>query len=94
MIRTTFYFASGNQQSSHDCKTVEEAFDRCQRMNMAALIHPVGTTCGAYSWNPSKEHTLEGFRAKLALCCNNAREYSDNLIRAGICQTYHGRSSF
>jgi hypothetical protein len=85
MIRTTFYFANGNTQSSHDCATVEEAFDRCVRMNMDALIHPVGTTCGAYEWRPRQEHTLEGFRAKLALCCNDPAEYSENLIRAGIC---------
>jgi len=86
MIRVTFYFASGNVQSEHDCDTIQEAFERCQRMNMDALAFPVGTTCGAYSWNPSKEHTLEGFEAKLALCCNSPSEYSENLIKAGICR--------
>jgi hypothetical protein len=85
-IRVTFYFASGREQSSHDCATIQEAFERLQRTGMDALAHPVGTTCGAYSWNPAKEHTLEGFTAKLALCCNSPREYSDNLIRAGICR--------
>ncbi len=93
MIRTTFYFANGNTQSSHDCATVEEAFDRCVRMNMDALIHPVGTTCGGYEWRKSQqgEHTLEGFRAKLAMCCNDPAEYSQRLIDAGICSPHIGR---
>lgn len=93
-IRVTFYFTSGREQSSHDCDTVQEAFERCQRTGMDALIHPVGTTSGCYSWNPSKVHTIEGFMAKLAMCRNSAAEYSDNLIEAGICRPFHGRSSF
>lgn len=83
-VRVTFYFTNGAMQSSHDCDSVEDAFERLQRTNMQAMAHPVGTTCGAYSWTPGKEHTLEGFRAKLALCCNDSAEYSNNLIRAGI----------
>lgn len=87
MICITFYFVSGKVHSALNCATIEEAFNQCERAGLDALAHPVGTTCGAYSWNPTKEHTLEGFRAKLALCCNDPAEYSRNLISAGICQT-------
>jgi hypothetical protein len=78
-IRVTFYFASGREQSSHDCETIESAFERLQRTGMDAIAHPVNTTCGAYSWNPSKDHTLTGFRAKLAMCCNSARNSLDDV---------------
>ena len=85
MIRVTFYFSSGREQSSHDCETVEEAFLRCQRTGMEALAYPVGTTSGCYNWDPGKEgHTLEGFREKLAMCSESCAEYEANLIRAGI----------
>ena len=89
MIRVTFYFSSGNEQSSHDCQTVQEAFERLQRTGMQASAHPVGTTSGCYSWDPSKDHTLEGFKAKLEMCCNDPREYSRRLIDAGICKPWN-----
>jgi hypothetical protein len=90
-IRVTFYFRSGDVQSEHDYDTAEQAFERMQRTGMEAMARPVNTTCGAYYWNPSKEHNLEGFKAKLALCCNSPLEYSENLIRAGICKGNKGR---
>lgn len=83
MIRVNLYFSNGNLQSSHDCKTEAEAFDRLQRSNMDGLAHPTYTTCGGYYWDPSKVHTMEGFRDKLALCCNDPAEYSRRLIAAG-----------
>ena len=89
MIRVTFYFTSGAMQSSHDCHTAEEAFERLQRTGMQAVAHPVGTTSGCYSWDPSKDHTLKGFEAKLAMCCNDAGEYSRRLIDAGICKPWN-----
>lgn len=85
MIRTTFYFSSGREQSSHDCDTVEEAFERCQRMKMDANVFVVGTTSGGYEWRANQDgHTLEGFKAKLAMCCNSSAEYEEKLIEAGI----------
>jgi len=84
MIRVNLYFSNGNLQSSHDCTTDVEAFERLQRSNMYGMAHPVETTCGAYFWDPSKVHTMDGFRAKLALCCNDPAEYSRRLIDAGI----------
>lgn len=83
-IRVTFYFASGKESNSHDYETSELAFEACTRYAMWALAHPVGTTSGAYSWNPSKEHNLEDFKAKLAICCNDPAEYSEGLRKLGI----------
>lgn len=70
MIRVNLYFWTGNLQSSHDCESVESAFERLQRSNMDGLAFPVGTTSGGYEWRKSQqaEHTLEGFKARLALC--------------------------
>lgn len=87
MIRVNLYFRNGNLQSSHDCKTDIEAFTRLQCSGMHGLAHPVEMTCGGYYWDPSKMHTMEGFRNKLALCCNDPAEYSRRLISAGICRT-------
>jgi hypothetical protein len=87
--RVNLYFLNGNLQSSHDCETVEDAFERLQRSNMEGMAHPVGTTSGCYTWDPTKEHTLDGFRDKLAMCCNDAGEYGKRLIDAGICKPYY-----
>lgn len=93
-IRVTFYFASGNEQSSHDCADAQEAFDRLTRTGMTALARPVNTTCGCYSWNPAKDHTFEDFMAKLSLCCNDPAQYSRNLIDAGICASWIDRGQY
>lgn len=95
-IRVTLYFANGNEQSSHDCDTAIEAYDRLKRSNMDGLAFPVGTTCGGYEWRCSQqsEHTYEGFVSKLALCCNDPAQYSENLIRAGICARPIMRGSY
>ena len=64
-IRTTFYFDSGREQSSHDCATLQEAFDRCKRMNMTA--HAVNLrTDRLYIWRPAAPNTFEAFSARLA----------------------------
>lgn len=66
MIRTTFYFeGTGREQSSHDCATIQEAYARCQRMNMHAIAFPVGTVGGGYMWRPNAENTLERFEARM-----------------------------
>ena len=66
LIRTTFYFATGREQSSHDCATILEAFERCERMNMDALAFPVGSERGiSYVWRPGAENTLEAFEARM-----------------------------
>ena len=91
MIRVTFYFSSGAEQSSHDCATAEEAFERMERTGMEAIARPVNTTCGCYCWNPSKQgHTLEGLKSKLDMCCNDPAEYSRRLIESGICRNPRG----
>lgn len=78
-ITVTFYHKNGSK--SHSCvyETAELAFEGCGQYNLDALAHPVNTTSGAYNWNPSKSHTLEGFRNKLSICCNSPQEYSDGL---------------
>jgi hypothetical protein len=69
MIRVTWYFWSGRESHSHDCTSVEEAFERLVRTGMYAIVYPVGTTSGLYNWDHTKQgHTLEGLKAKLALC--------------------------
>jgi hypothetical protein len=65
MIRVTFYFSTGREQSAHDCDTIEDAYKRCQRMGMEAIAYPVGTTSGVYQWSPGAANTLEAFRAKM-----------------------------
>ena len=64
-IRTIFYFATGREQSTHDCESVQAAFDRCVRMNMDANVHPVGTTKGVYVWRPGVNNTIESMANKL-----------------------------
>jgi hypothetical protein len=94
MIRVTWYFMNGNTSHESDYETPEQAFEALELTKMEALAKPTNTTCGCYVWNPSKDHTLEGFIAKLAICCNDPREYSENLIKAGICAPYLYRSTY
>jgi fructose/tagatose bisphosphate aldolase len=66
MIRCNWYFWTGKLSHSHDCHTVEEAFERLQRTGMDALVWPVGTVSGLYTWNAHDDrHTLEALRERM-----------------------------
>jgi hypothetical protein len=60
-IRVTMFFSTGREQSSHDCDTIQDAFDRCQRSGMLAHAYPVGTSEGIYIWRAEAPNTLEAF---------------------------------
>ena len=63
-IRTTFYFDTGREQSSHDCGSLQEAYGRCVCMNMTA--HAVNLrTDRLYIWRPAATNTFEAFSARL-----------------------------
>lgn len=65
MIRVTIYFATGRESNSHDCQSLEQAFDMCSRYGM--LAHAVNLrTDKLYIWRPEAPNTMEAFAAKLA----------------------------
>ena len=90
-ITVTFYRSNGSTLETREYESVEAAFTACMGFNLWALAHPVGTTSGAYSWNPSKDHNLPDFERKLSICCNNPVDYSRGLERLGILKSYVGR---
>lgn len=65
MIRIVIYLEGGQEQSSHDCLTVQDAFERLERANMRAMAYPLASTSGAYIWRPNSHHTLESFADKM-----------------------------
>jgi fructose/tagatose bisphosphate aldolase len=66
-IRCTWYFSTGRESHSHDCDTVEQAFERLQRTGMDALAFPVGTSYGVYRWDArdNGQTTLEYFAERM-----------------------------
>jgi fructose/tagatose bisphosphate aldolase len=68
MIRVTFSFWTGREQSSHDCESVEAAYERMERTNMEAIAFKLGTYHGLYCWRPSATNTLEALRVAMEAC--------------------------
>ena len=68
MIRVAFYFWTGREQSSHDCESVEAAYERMERTHMDAIAFKMGTNSGLYCWRPTATNTLEALRTAMDLC--------------------------
>jgi hypothetical protein len=86
-ISVKFYDRYGRRCGAAEYSGADEAFTAIAASGRDAIAHPVGTTAGAYVWDVRRGgHTLEGFKAKLAMCCNDPAEYSTRLIVAGICR--------
>lgn len=83
-VTVTFYYLNGERDRQVTYPNVTDAFNACIASHQDALAHPEGTTCGGYEWRAGQGgHTLEGFKDKMALCCNCPSEYSARLHKAG-----------
>lgn len=78
-IEVKFYNFNDSLRSTETFDDSMAAFQALVKANLQALARPVDTTSGCYSWTPGKDHTFEGFRAKLACCCNSPMEYHDRV---------------
>ncbi len=65
MIRVTFYFATGREQSCHDCDSIESAYERLARTGMLAHAYPVGSPSGLYIWRPDVNNDALTFKARM-----------------------------
>ncbi len=83
-IEVKYYYWHGPFYQTVTYPTVVDAFNALIATGMNAIAHPEGTTSGAYDWRADQyRHTLEGFKAKMDMCCNDPAEYSRRLHEAG-----------
>ncbi len=83
-IEVTYYDWNGSFYRAVTYPNVVDAFNDLVANGRDAHAHPEGTTSGCYEWRPIQDgHTLEGFKAKMDLCCNDPAEYSQRLHDAG-----------
>ncbi len=83
-IKVYYYDCTGRFVRDVTYPNSVDAFNALQWAGLDAMAHPEGTTSGSYHWQGRQDgHTLEGFKAKLELCCNDPFEYSCRLQKAG-----------
>lgn len=79
-VEISYYHANGSSAYKAVYPDAQSAYEAMLAEDKEALAHPVGTTSGAYAYRPWQDgHSLEGFIAKLEMCCNDPVEYSERL---------------